>query len=283
MSAKPVEHKSDSLKTALGKSVAVHIVISIILFGSFNFASPQIPLDVPVNAAPTIQARAVSSERVEQLVTAKQQKIEAAKREERRQEQLRQKRIADQKQRERERQDEIKRKKAAADAKKKAEEDAKRKAEADAKRKREEEAKRKAEADAKRKAQEEAKRKADAEAKAKAEAEAKAKAEAEARERAESAAREKRVLSELEKYQRLIMDKVSRNWIVNNQRGQCILLVRVTQTGFVIDVREESGDPTICRSAKAAVYKSDPLPVSKDPAVFQRMRTLRLILDPEKI
>jgi len=58
--------------------------------------------------------------------------------------------------------------------------------------------------------------------------------------------------------------------------------VKLASGGFVVDVREISGSAGICRSAKAAVYKADPLPVSKNPDVFNKMRTIRLTLDPQE-
>ena len=98
-----------------------------------------------------------------------------------------------------------------------------------------------------------------------------------------NAAKEQQILTELQKYVALIKNKISRNWIIGNQTGKCVLEVKLATGGFVIDVREVGGEAAICRSAKAAVYKSDPLPVSKDPKVFNRMRTLRLDLDPQEM
>ena len=89
------------------------------------------------------------------------------------------------------------------------------------------------------------------------------------------------MLSEAQKYKGLIKGKISRNWITPNQNEVCILNIRLGPGGIVLDVRVVSGVASVCRSAIAAVYKSDPLPVSKDPDVFNKMRNIELELDPQ--
>jgi len=95
-----------------------------------------------------------------------------------------------------------------------------------------------------------------------------------------AAAAKKRKKADAEKKRKADAEKKK---IVANQTGQCILEVKLAAGGLVIDVREIGGSPAICRSAKAAVYKADPLPVSNKPDVFNKMRTLRLTLDPQEM
>ncbi|MFB2803636.1 cell envelope integrity protein TolA [Shewanella seohaensis] len=177
--------------------------------------------------------------------------------------------------------------------KRKVEEAAAAKAEADRKQK-EAEAKAKAEADAKAKA--EAKAKADAEARAKAEAKAKADAEAKARaqqeqEMADALAAEQAALSqtmnkqmqtEVGKYTAMIKSTIQRNLVVDeSMRGKtCTVSVRLANDGFVISSQTQGGDPNVCRATKAAILKAGKLPVSPDPAVYNLMKEINLIVEP---
>lgn len=263
--------KTEGLLLPLLKAAAVHLLTFVLLFSSYHATSSEEPLEIQVKAAPVIQAKAVSSDEVKKLVKQKQQRQDAAARAERE----RLNRIKKEKE---------KKQKAIAEKKRKARAEKKRKEEAEKKRKAEAEKQRKAEAEKKRKQEAEKKRQAELEKQRQAEAEKQRQAAAEqARIQAEqNAAREQKVMSELQKYKALITNKISRNWIVGNASGVCVLDVRLGSGGFVLDVNQVSGEEVICRSAKAAVYKADPLPVPADMDVFNKMRTIRLTLDPQE-
>jgi len=49
----------------------------------------------------------------------------------------------------------------------------------------------------------------------------------------------------------------------------------------VTNVQATSGDTTVCNAAKTAVLKAQTLPVSKDPEVFNEMRNISLLVEPE--
>lgn len=253
-----------SMTVPLVKASAIHLVLVAAMLISFNSLQQVEALEITVPQPKTIQAKAISSADVEKLVKEKTRKENAAKRAE----QDRIRRIQQEKDRKR---------KAEQDKKRKADQERKRKADAD-KKKREETERKKREEEA-RQQQEAERKKREEEARIKREEEARIKAEQEAKVRA---AQEKRVLGELAKFTALIKSKVSRNWIVGNNTGQCVLEVKLAPGGLILNVRQISGGADLCRSAMAAVYKSDPLPVSNDPAVFAKMRTLRLDLDPRE-
>ena len=272
---------SDSLLVPLIKASAIHLLTLGLLFTSFQTVNTEQPLNIQVKTAPVIKATAVSSEVVEKLVKQKEQRLAAvAKAEGDRKRGIRRKaerEVARKKKAE----EDKKRKKIAAD-KKRRDDEQRRKRNADEEKQRKEiaEKKRIEEADKKRKADSEKKRIADEKIRAQQQLEKEMQAQMDAE---LNAVNEQRILTELQKYVALIKNKISRNWIIANQSGQCILEVRLAVGGFVIDVKEVGGLPAICRSAKAAVYKADPLPVSNDPEVFQKMRTLRLTLDPQEM
>ncbi len=252
------------LAIPLIKASVIHLGLVLAMLVSFNSHQQVEAIEIAVSPPKKIQAKAISSTEVEKLVQEKQRQENAAIRAE----QERKRRIQQEKDRKR---------KAEQDKKRKAEADRKRKA--DAERKKREEAERKKREDEKKKQEEIERKQREEEERRKREEEARLKAEAEAR---VQAAQEQRVLGELAKFTALIKSKVSRNWIVGNNTGQCVLEVKLAPGGLILDVRQISGGADLCRSAMAAVYKSDPLPVSNDPAVFNKMRTLRLDLDPRE-
>ncbi len=104
---------------------------------------------------------------------------------------------------------------------------------------------------------------------------------------AEQAARQQRrnkqVLTEVQKYQALIKQTIQRNLIVDDaMKGKvCRLNIRLASNGLVIQVKEINGDAILCRAAKAAVFKSDTLPVSPEPDVYQQLREINLTVEPE--
>ncbi len=232
------------------------------------------------------------------LRQVKQQRLQ----EEKKRKQAEQQRKAEEKKRQRlaqQRKAEEKKRKQA-EAKKRAEQAKRKKAEA-AKRKKAEAAKRKKAEAAKRKAEE--KKRKQAEAKRKAEekkrkqAEAKRKAEEKKRKAAEAArkAREaelqaameaERNASEIQHFMVLTQQKIIRNWVRLEGMGdglKATLNVRLAPGGNVIAVNviKSSGNGAFDRSAVAAVYKADPLPVP-DGKLFEQFRQINFVFDPNR-
>ncbi len=168
-----------------------------------------------------------------------------------------------------------------ADEKKRLAEEKKHKAEDD--KRKAEEAKRLAE-EQKRKAEEQ--RRQHEEAKKKAEADRLA-AEQRAREDSLRQAMEaEEGDQEIRRYAGLITDKIERSWLRPLGVGTHLkvqLRVRMIPGGGVIAVSviQSSGNGAFDRSAEAAVRKADPLPVPSG-ALFDRMRDLDIIFDPDK-
>ena len=95
--------------------------------------------------------------------------------------------------------------------------------------------------------------------------------------------RSKQVLSEVQKYQALIQQAIQRNWITDDSMNGkfCVLNIRLASNGLVIQVKQLDGDAIVCRSAKAAVLKSDTLPVSPEADVYEKLRDINLTVRPE--
>lgn len=166
--------------------------------------------------------------------------------------------------------------------KRKAEEAAAAKAETERKQKEEAERKKKAEADRKLKEEAERKRKADAEAKALAQQEQEMADALAAEQAALSQTMNKQMQSEVGKYTAMIKSTIQRNLVVDeSMRGKsCKVSVRLANDGFVISSQTEGGDPNVCRATKAAIQKAGKLPVSPDPAVYNLMKEINLIVEP---
>jgi colicin import membrane protein len=283
--------------TAILLSVIFHVGVIALLMTNFQFS--KIEHKQTGEIQPQINARAVSSQKVEQLVKKiKQEKADQQLKEKQRLDDLKKaeseakKRREDEErkaedakkkllQAEQQRKDEEKK---TADLKKKREnEEIERKKKADLEQKRKEEADRKAKAEAeqKRKAKEESDRKRkEAEEKARQQAlekEMQAQMEAQAAELA--AAHRQQVMSEVDKFAALIEGKVRRNWIMPEKQGYCIFKVKLSPGGLVIGVTTVEGAPLHCDSGQRAIYKSEPLPVSNDPDVFDQLKSINLTLD----
>ena len=92
----------------------------------------------------------------------------------------------------------------------------------------------------------------------------------------------KQMQSEVGKYQAMIKSTIQRNLVVDeSMRGKtCTVSVRLANDGFVISSQTKGGDPNVCRAAKAAILKAGKLPVSPDPAVYNLMKEINLIVEP---
>lgn len=92
----------------------------------------------------------------------------------------------------------------------------------------------------------------------------------------------------LDKYKAQIIQAIQQVWIVpnsSNKKASCVLLIDLAPGGVVLSVKilHSSGNAVLDRSARVAVFKASPLPVPKDPALFDKFRELRLTVRPEEI
>jgi len=294
------------LNKAIIISLVVHILMIALLAFNFQFSKVEIKQS---KAPRQINATAVNSKNIERLVKKIKQKdidkknkeLDRLRKLKKEEEKVRKKRIeeenkvkkAKQRQADAERKTKQEEKKTA-DAKKKrvADEKArkkkvavekKKKAEAERKRK----AKAKAEAERKRKKKEDAEKKRKEAARKKKLAEEKAAQEALEKEMEQQMAdeiaainevKQQQILSEVDKYVSLITGQIKRNWIKPEQLGYCIFRVRLAPGGLVIGVSVVQGDTQHCDSGQRAIYKAEPLPVSKDPDVFAELKLIKLTL-----
>ncbi|MDF1654179.1 MAG: cell envelope integrity protein TolA [Coxiellaceae bacterium] len=92
----------------------------------------------------------------------------------------------------------------------------------------------------------------------------------------------------VDKYKTRILQAISQRWLVPSgvsKKLSCELRVRLGPGGVVLNVKtvRSSGNSALDRSATTAVYKASPLPVPKDPALFDKFRELSLTVRPESV
>lgn len=98
-------------------------------------------------------------------------------------------------------------------------------------------------------------------------------------------ARRQQMMTEIGRFTALITQTIKRNLITDQSTMEgksCKLVISLAPSGFVTNVVTGKGDRTVCEAAKNAVYKAGTLPVSKDPEVFREMRTISLMVAPDK-
>lgn len=288
-------------KSYLVASVGLHILLVGLLSVSFTATSPK--QATPMPQGEPIQAVTISQKAVDEQVKRLQAEKDKARRAEqeriaaleRKLKQAEEKRQAEEErikslelQRKKKLEETEKAEEAARKAKLKQKEEAEKAKQAETLRKQKEAERVKAEkaaADAKRKREkEEAERKRKAEeAKERAELEELMQQELEAESERMGAQRQAQVLSELDKYKALIVQKIRRNWLTDIRMSgkKCDLIIRLASDGLVISVDNGVGDPLVCDSARKAVLKANTLPVSVDPDVNQQMREIKLTMEPD--
>lgn len=89
----------------------------------------------------------------------------------------------------------------------------------------------------------------------------------------------------IDKYKAQILSVIQSNWRINqvNAKLRCIYDISVGPGGVVLGVKllKSSGSDALDQSARVAIFRSSPLPVPKDPALFDSFRHLVLTLSPQ--
>jgi len=107
---------------------------------------------------------------------------------------------------------------------------------------------------------------------------------------AEQAAREKahskQVLGEVEKFKALITARIKNTVRVDESvfGKECKFTLKLAFNGLVTKFIRRDGDKIVCDAVESAVYQIGQLPVSKDPAVFEELKSIKItfVADPNQ-
>ena len=97
-----------------------------------------------------------------------------------------------------------------------------------------------------------------------------------------SSGRSQYIETETNKYAAMYRAEITRNllmdpaWVGN----ECMLSLKLSETGFVVNVGDAKGMAGLCRAAKAAILKINTFPMPKDAAVIAKLRNINLKVTP---
>ncbi|MDX1304619.1 cell envelope integrity protein TolA [Photobacterium sp.] len=91
------------------------------------------------------------------------------------------------------------------------------------------------------------------------------------------------VTDEADRYGIIYTQMIQQNLLVDQGflGKECILTMRLSANGLLLDASEAGGDKSLCRAAKAAVVKVSQFPMPDDPLVIEKLRSIRLTVSPQ--
>lgn len=96
-------------------------------------------------------------------------------------------------------------------------------------------------------------------------------------------ARGRFVNDETARFGAIYTQMIKQNLLVDdNLRGQeCIVKMRISGTGLLLDVNEVGGNSSLCRATKAAVLKVSSFPMPDDKEIAAQLQNIELTVKPE--
>ncbi|MDO6541005.1 cell envelope integrity protein TolA [Photobacterium sanguinicancri] len=91
------------------------------------------------------------------------------------------------------------------------------------------------------------------------------------------------VSDEVARYSAIFTQMIQQNLLVDQSFSgkECVIRMRLSANGLLLDATEDGGERTLCRAAKAAVVKVSQFPMPEDPEVIEKLRAIRLTVSPE--
>lgn len=92
----------------------------------------------------------------------------------------------------------------------------------------------------------------------------------------------------IDEYRQKVAGTIGRYWYVSQDIDKnltCKFLIRLAPDGTVISAKllSSSGNQALDQSAKVAIFKASPLPVPKEPEIFDKFREFSLIVSPQDV
>lgn len=96
-------------------------------------------------------------------------------------------------------------------------------------------------------------------------------------------ARGRYISDEVSRYGSIYTQMIRQNLLVDNSfLGQeCVVKMRLSGTGLLLDVTEVGGNKSLCRATKAAVLKVSSFPMPDDKDVAAQLQSIELTVKPE--
>jgi colicin import membrane protein len=97
-----------------------------------------------------------------------------------------------------------------------------------------------------------------------------------------NAAQQQRIMTELERYNVLIGQKITRNLNLDGgfKGKSCRMNMRIAADGLILAVKVLEGDPALCRASQAAALKAESVPMSVDPDVYKELKNTNITIRP---
>ncbi|HIF9348931.1 TPA: cell envelope integrity protein TolA [Photobacterium damselae] len=91
------------------------------------------------------------------------------------------------------------------------------------------------------------------------------------------------IADETQRYGAIYKQMIQQNLLTDQSfiGKQCVLSMRLSANGLLLNVDQVSGDNTLCRAAKAAVVKISQFPMPEDPAVIEKLLNIKLTVSPQ--
>ncbi|PSW07416.1 cell envelope integrity protein TolA [Photobacterium lipolyticum] len=88
---------------------------------------------------------------------------------------------------------------------------------------------------------------------------------------------------EADRYGAIFKQQIQQNLLIDESflGRECVVKMRLSVNGLVLDISDEGGDPNVCRAAKAAVVKVSQFNMPEDPLVIEKLRNIRLTVSPQ--
>lgn len=256
-------------RVAIGKSVLLHTVILASILISINFSSKPLVFaasaSAPAQNMEIVKATFIDSNVIEQKKREKAQALASANERVRKQQQAKRDKA------------ERERKKTAENSRKKREEEKQKEQQrlnALEEQRQIEEA-----ADQKRAEEERQKRKEDEMQQQLAQEMAE---QLEQEQSAMNAANQQRIMTELERYNVLIGQKITRNLNLDGgfKGKSCRINMKLASDGLILAIKVLEGDPALCRASQAAALKAESVPMSTDADVYKELKNTNITIRP---
>ncbi|MCG7496001.1 cell envelope integrity protein TolA [Vibrio sp. Of7-15] len=98
-----------------------------------------------------------------------------------------------------------------------------------------------------------------------------------------SSAKQRFISDEKQRFGAIYTQMINRNYLRDDSDigKECRVKIKLSNSGLLLDVTADGGDPVVCRKAKSAVTKVSTFPMSDDPDIAKELKNISLTVRPE--